>query len=157
VIAGVPAVAVGIAFSPQLEWLAALALAVASGIVAILQVRFACRIRASAARACLLLSGSSLIAGMVLASGYAMARFWGLAWLTIPQMLPTHGAINALGFALLGLIGWNLVQGCCEVEADCREYPDGTHSTSTAGDARHEPAVRPADVGAAELVDTETR
>jgi hypothetical protein len=141
VIAGVPAVALGIAFSPWLEWLAALALAIASGFVAILKIRLACQFRSSTARACLMLSGTSLIFGMVLASGYAFAKFWGLAWLSILQMLPTHGAINALGFALLGLIGWNLAKARSDL-AVRGESADATYRATAAGDARHGPAVR---------------
>jgi|HubBroStandDraft_6_1064221.scaffolds.fasta_scaffold2059611_1 hypothetical protein len=32
----------------------------------------------------------------------------GRAWLTVPEMGRVHGTINALGFALCGLLGWAL-------------------------------------------------
>jgi hypothetical protein len=53
-------------------------------------------------------AGLALPVGMVLAMVYTWGRHSGLPWIDIPQMLPYHGAVNALGFALPGLLGWNL-------------------------------------------------
>ncbi|MBI3463210.1 MAG: YndJ family protein [Planctomycetes bacterium] len=108
VVAGVPLVALGIAFSPLLEVVAACALAGASVLVALLQIRLALQNLSAGARLLFAASGLSLLTGMVLAAAYALGKFSGNPWLTIPQMLPTHGAINALGFGLLGLLAWHV-------------------------------------------------
>ena len=47
------------------------------------------------------------IATMLLAAGYAGGSFVGLA-LTIPQMVLAHGAVNAFGLVLCGLLAWTL-------------------------------------------------
>ena len=78
-------------------------------LVALLQIRLAVRSASLGARLLFAASGLSLLTGMVLAAAYALGKFLDTPWLTIPQMLPTHGAINALGFAMLGLFGWNMV------------------------------------------------
>jgi hypothetical protein len=111
VVAGVPLVALGItlsAFGVRLpEWLAAWFLVAACVPLAVLQLRLAsCPGRHG--RVLLAVSGLSLLAGMTLAALYAWGNYWGLAWLDIPLMVRTHGAINALGFALPGLLAWNL-------------------------------------------------
>jgi hypothetical protein len=43
---------------------------------------------------------------MVLSGTYAVADYMGSDILTIPQMARTHGILNAIGFCLLGLLGW---------------------------------------------------
>lgn len=43
---------------------------------------------------------------MCLASIYAVGEVLGKDWLLIPRMASTHGLVNALGFVLLGLLGW---------------------------------------------------
>ncbi len=108
VVAGVPAVAMGIAFSPILEWLAASVLAGACVIVAWLELRLGLTSNERPTRWLWIGSAASLCVGMVLATVYAAGQYWGVEWLTIPQMLPTHGAINTVGFAMFGLLAWNL-------------------------------------------------
>jgi hypothetical protein len=54
-------------------------------------------------------SGMSLAAAMTLAPLYAWGRFTGAPLLEIADMLPTHGAFNAFGFALCGLLAWQRV------------------------------------------------
>lgn len=110
VVAGVPAVAMGIAFSPILEWLAASVLAGACVIVAWLEFRLGLTSNERPARWLWIASAASLCVGMFLASIYAAGEYWGVKWLTISQMLPTHGALNAIGFAMLGLMAWNLAE-----------------------------------------------
>jgi hypothetical protein len=43
---------------------------------------------------------------MVLAAAYVVADYVGSDALTIPQMARTHGILNAVGFCLMGLLGW---------------------------------------------------
>lgn len=111
VVVGVPAVAAGIAFSPLVEWLAASLLAGACTLVAVLEVRLALQTPHSLARYLWLISGSSLVAAMILAGVYAAGEFFEVRWLSIPQMLPTHGALNALGFGVLGIVAWQVALG----------------------------------------------
>jgi uncharacterized protein (UPF0548 family) len=47
---------------------------------------------------------------MALAAVYAYGTFRATYWLTIPQMIPWHGTLNALGFALPGLLAWHLTR-----------------------------------------------
>jgi hypothetical protein len=112
VIAGVPLVAVGInlaqlqvrAFEP---WAAAL-LAASGLLVALLYLMLAAGRRPPLQRLLLAVAGLALPVGMLLAAVYAWGRYTGLLWVDIAQMLPYHGAVNALGFALPGLAAWNL-------------------------------------------------
>lgn len=111
VVAGVPLVAAGITLSAfevrWPEWLAAWLLAGACFLTAGLQLRLAIRVQRGLARWLLAISSLALLCGMGLAGTYALGSFNGSAWLTIEDMLPTHGAINAFGFALCGLVGWD--------------------------------------------------
>jgi hypothetical protein len=112
VIAGVPLVAVGINLSQlnarDFEPWAATLLAGAGLLVASLHLALAASRRPLGQRLLLAVAGLALPVGMVLATVYAWGRYSGLPWIDIPQMLPYHGAVNALGFALSGLVGWNL-------------------------------------------------
>ena len=111
VLAGVPAVALGINLSALgvrwVEWLAACLLAAFSILAALLQLRLARRATDVLVRALLSVCGLSLLTGMILAALYATGRYWGRDWLSIPVMIQTHGVLNALGFALPGLLAWN--------------------------------------------------
>jgi hypothetical protein len=110
VVMGVPLVALGITLSAigiaLPEWLAAWFMAAASILAAALQLRVAARSAAPVQRLLLIVAGLSLLGAMTLAALYALGSYWGLPWLDIPTMLPTHGAVNALGFALPGLLAW---------------------------------------------------
>jgi hypothetical protein len=117
--AGVPLVAAGITESqlapgflpPRLLELASSLIMAASGIlVGLLQLRLATRAGMSAlARALMATSGLSLLVPMALAALYALGSFEGVARVDIEAMLRYHGAVNALGFALLGLLSWHLI------------------------------------------------
>ena len=119
VIAGVPLVAAGIAeaqlgtglLPPRMLELVASGLMAASGIlVGGLQVRLAARPgRPASARLLLALSGVAVLGPMSLAAAYALGGFTNVVWITIPEMFRYHGAVNALGFALPGLLAWSLM------------------------------------------------
>ena len=117
-IAGVPLVAVGITdaqlapgiLPPRLlELVASLIMAASSILIGLLQLRLAARPgRQTFARALMATSGLSLLGPMALAGSYALGSFEGVARIDIVAMLRYHGAVNALGFALLGLLAWHL-------------------------------------------------
>jgi hypothetical protein len=110
-ITGIPFLALGITFSPSLECAAALLLASslvsAAGITAFVVLP---RVAHRTARVMLAASAASVVAAMLLAGIYALGRYNGRDWLDIPKMAAMHGAINAVGFSLCGLVGWNLVE-----------------------------------------------
>lgn len=105
-IAGVPLVALGITFSRVLEILAVLLLA--SSVLAFAFLTFVAvmpLLARRAARVLLAISALASVVTMLLAAGYAGGSFVGLA-LTIPQMVVAHGAVNAFGLVLCGLLAW---------------------------------------------------
>lgn len=55
------------------------------------------------------LSSLSILAGITLAFIYAWGEHTGDYWITIPQMIVTHGLINSFGFVGCGLLGWNFL------------------------------------------------
>ncbi len=113
VLIGVPLVAVGITAgrsAPVVELSAACFLAAVCLLVVSLQGQLAARAAGRAERLLFALSGVALLAGMSLAAVYAVSTFCAAYWLTIPQMIPWHGTLNALGFALPGLLAWHVVR-----------------------------------------------
>jgi hypothetical protein len=107
-IAGVPLVALGITFSRLLEILAVLLLVASVLALALLTLlAIAPLIARRAARALLAISALASVAPMLLAAGYASGGLVGVA-LTIPQMVVLHGAVNAFGLVLCGLLAWTL-------------------------------------------------
>lgn len=108
IIAGVPLVALGITFSRQLEMLAVLLLVSSVLALAFLELLSVLPlIERRLARVLLAISALSSVATMLLAAGYALDGLVGLA-LTIPQMVLAHGAVNAFGLVLCGLLAWAL-------------------------------------------------
>lgn len=55
-------------------------------------------------------SAVSVLVPMALAVQWAVGANLGTPALSIPQMAATHGVANAVGFALLGVLGWSLVR-----------------------------------------------
>jgi hypothetical protein len=51
-------------------------------------------------------SGLCLMAGMILALGYALRNIIFIEWLNMPHMQAVHGTLNALGFGTLMIVGW---------------------------------------------------
>jgi hypothetical protein len=109
-ITGIPSLALGITFSPNLECAAALllvsSLLSAAGITIWVVLP---RAGNRAAQALLAVSAASLMGAMGLAAAYALGKYSGRNWLEIPEMAALHGTGNAFGFALCGLLGWNLI------------------------------------------------
>jgi hypothetical protein len=104
VLAGVPLVALGIAFSDTLERAGAVLLGLSAGIIAILQA-----VRSPGnklQRLGLTASSLFLLLGMGFALAYALAG--GVGTLSQRAMLWLHGVPNAFGFGLIGLLSWSL-------------------------------------------------
>ncbi len=107
VVIAVPLVAMGITFSPMLELIAAWITAAGGIAVGIGLLRRAIGL-ASIPAMLSALAGASLFAGMSFAASYALGEYAGSAWPDISSMVRLHGAINALGFGLLGAWAWHL-------------------------------------------------
>ncbi len=113
VIAGVPAVAIGITAAQcglgwQGEMVAALLMAASGTAVAGVHVALGLDGRWPVGVRCLwVAAGCSLAAGMALAALYGLRGViapW--PWLDIPWMRALHGSVNALGFGLCGTLAW---------------------------------------------------
>ncbi|MBK8207651.1 MAG: YndJ family transporter [Planctomycetes bacterium] len=61
-----------------------------------------------AARVLLVLSDLAMGTAMTLAIIFAWGTLRGVPTLTIPEMTPWHGTLNAVGFGLCALVGWNI-------------------------------------------------
>jgi len=114
VLAGMPFVAIGITTTktiPKLmiiETASAVFFSIACVFAAVLQLRAAWAMRARPTGWMLAVSSLCLLAGMGLATAYAVGALLEQRWLDIPTMVTTHATLNALGFSLLGLLAWTL-------------------------------------------------
>jgi hypothetical protein len=112
VIGGTPLVAAGITFSPLLELVGAIVLATSLILLAyLLAVIVLPEMAYRPAQILLGISAGSSVVGMLLTYAFALSEFTGHYLINIPQMARFHGPINAVGFALCGLAGWNLLRG----------------------------------------------
>jgi hypothetical protein len=109
IIAGVPLVGVGISLSPHIEVAAAMLLTIGCVLLAGRQLQLALASRSATALTLLAISSLTLFSAMGLAAVYAAGEFTGEQVLSIPTMIRTHGAANAIGFATCGLAGWHFV------------------------------------------------
>jgi hypothetical protein len=107
-VAGTALVAVGFLLSPLVK-VTAILLYVAglTGLLSLLTVLLPA-IEHVYARRVLTFSAASLFVGVILAGVYGVSEYGGELLISIPQMARFHGAVNALGFALCGLLGWTL-------------------------------------------------
>ena len=99
-------VAAGFVISPVLKMVAALVFSASVAGLAVFLHSVAKRVEDLSARIFLRAAAISVFAGMVLSGTYAVADLVGSDVLTIPQMARTHGILNAVGFCLLGTLGW---------------------------------------------------
>jgi len=104
-IAGLPLIAAGnIAHSPLVKLGGALCLVLSA--LGLSVTAFSVGLRAPArARLLLCASAASIAGGMLLAGAYGVGELVGAAWIDIPQMVLSHGWLNAVGFTLCGLVG----------------------------------------------------
>lgn len=110
VVIAVPLVAIGITVSPLIEVGASLLTAAAAIIVGIGMLRRSTMLPRAPLLPALLsaLAGACLLAAMMFASSYAIGEYTGVPWPDIVSMIQLHGAVNALGFGLLGAWAWHL-------------------------------------------------
>ncbi|MEZ6044717.1 MAG: YndJ family transporter [Planctomycetaceae bacterium] len=108
----IPLVGIGIACSPLLEVCAAMLLSLQLMIVAIWQLEAGMKFLKTNKTAAILLmiSAISLLGSMPLAMVYASGEFLQIQQLQIPTMIIWHGSLNACGYCLCGLVGFNLLQ-----------------------------------------------
>ncbi len=110
-VVGMPiVVAAGFVISPVLKMGAAILFSASVAGLAIAVRACGAKAEDGTARLLLQVAAGAVFAGMVLSATYAVADYFGSDVLTIPQMARMHGVLNAVGFCLLGLLGW-LVEG----------------------------------------------
>lgn len=112
IIIGVPLVAIGITTSHYLlpkfiETACVTILASSAFIIAFLHLILVFKMKKNT-RWLFALSGFALMSGMLLAMGYGWRYYFPISFLSIPWMYAVHGTLNALGFALPGILGWFL-------------------------------------------------
>lgn len=107
VVAGMPfLVAAGFVISPLIKMAAAVFFSISVAGLAVAVRACGRKMEEPTARFFLQVAAGAIFAGMVLSGVYAVADWAGSDVLTIPQMARTHGLLNAMGFCLLGLLGW---------------------------------------------------
>jgi hypothetical protein len=99
-------VAAGFVISPGLKMAAAMVFSASVAGLAGFVWMCAGRVEDGTARGFLRASAGAVFVGMALSGTYAVADFVKSELLPIPRMASTHGVLNALGFCLLGLLGW---------------------------------------------------
>lgn len=103
-------IAAGITLSPLVEIVAVTALAGGVIVFALVTLFVVVPRRANRSQqAALAVSSLAVAVSMLFAFGYGLSQFVGrtLAGLQIDTMVAVHGQLNALGFALLGALGWH--------------------------------------------------
>jgi hypothetical protein len=94
-----------------LESTAAVLLAICLILIALLSLRAVVPVVSSpSAKALLAVASSVVVFTMLLAAAYALGAATQAWTITIPQMIATHGWVNALIFGLCGLLGWRLAR-----------------------------------------------
>jgi hypothetical protein len=111
-VAGLPfIVAAGFVISPMVKMVAAILFSANVAGLAISLRAFGRRAENATARILLQVAAGAIFAGMMLSGTYAVADYLGSDVLTMPQMARTHGILNAMGFCLVGLLGWLVESG----------------------------------------------
>lgn len=106
-----PLIAAGFAAVPVLQVLGAVLLTGGLWTLAWVTVRSIAPDLPAAPRVLLITSSLSVLVPMVLAVQWAVGANFGTPALSVPDMARTHGLVNAVGFSLLGVLGWRLVAG----------------------------------------------
>jgi hypothetical protein len=102
-------IAIGISVSPLTEVVASIVLSTALLALSLLvALRVAPTIQPRLAGLLFVTCAAALTWTMALACVWAVGKYRGTEWIDIPHMVEMHGVANALGFALAGLVGWNL-------------------------------------------------
>jgi len=98
--------AAGFVISPTLKVSAAVVLSLTIATLAVFTLGLSFQLIAATARMLLRVASCAVLAGMSLATVYAVGDYSGRAWLVIPRMASNHGVLNGVGFVLAALLGW---------------------------------------------------
>lgn len=102
----------GLAFllGPKWKLVAALLIALGQFGLAGGMVRVGLATKTGSGRWLLFVASGSVAAGMILAAVWAIGEYPLQAFVNIRQMAEFHGVLNAVGFAVCGLIGWRVLE-----------------------------------------------
>ncbi len=102
----------GLAFLLGPKWKLIAALLIALGQLGLAggMVRVGIAAKSGAGRWLLFVAGASVAAGMILAAVWAIGEYPLQAFVNIRQMAEFHGVLNAVGFAVCGLVGWRVIK-----------------------------------------------
>lgn len=110
-VAASPVIAIGFVSVGLLQVVGATLLTIGLWLLAWITVRHAVRRVRRLPGVLLALSSAAVVVPMALAVQWAVGTNLGTPALSIPDMARYHGVTNAVGFTLLGVIGWRLVEG----------------------------------------------
>jgi hypothetical protein len=105
-VVGIPVTAVGFLGVALAGWTGALLVSGGGLTVGAAMLLVASSMPGRTARWLARTAGVSLLVSMPLAIVYATGTFTGSAWLDLPTMARTHGALNVLGFAIPSMLAW---------------------------------------------------
>lgn len=110
---GTPIVALGIAATPLVETLGVVILATSAFGLGVLGLLFAPSLPDRQGVVMLMISSVALCAAMAWAFAFNLGPQLGWAGPDIIGMIPRHGWIQAVGFALVGILGWRRLTITC--------------------------------------------
>ena len=134
------AVAAGFVFSLLLRLVAAMALTIVISALAGVLFWCASKFRNAVARMYLRSAACAAWAAFTLAGLYAIGDYFRKGWLTVPAMANSHGVLNALGFVLLGLLGWLTEMNAFEIPRE----PDRRRRIGVSAQSRERQPAPPA-------------
>lgn len=121
VIFGSALIGIGILASDMIETISVTLLSLALwGLAGLTLIDAVPQLRSPALKVTLALAASVLFVSMPLAILYALGDALDTPFITIPQMIETHGRLNAFGFGALGLLSWLAARPARQ----WREHPD---------------------------------
>ncbi len=109
VVGGPAFLAVAFLVGPKLKLFAALAIVIGQFGLAAAMLRVGITVGRGLARWMLGISAGCVAAGMALAATWAAGEYPLHPFVNLHQMARFHGALNALGFGLCGLLGWSRI------------------------------------------------
>jgi YndJ-like protein len=93
-------------FGPKVKLIAAVLIAVGQIGLAAGMIQVGLLAKGRSGRWLFFIAGGSVAAGMALAAVWAIGEYPLQAFVNIRQMAQFHGVLNAVGFAVCGLLGW---------------------------------------------------
>jgi len=110
VVCGPGILGLALLLGPKVKLVAAVMIALGQVGLAAAMIRVGVAAKIGGGRWLLLVAGASAAAGMVLAAVWAIGEYPLQAFVNIRQMAEFHGVLNAVGFAVCGLLGWAQVK-----------------------------------------------